>query len=126
MSEKPTYDELRKRSQALEAAIDKLARDKAKLEEVVAQWRLFAENLHEVLYIVDFNGVAAYISPKMPIGSPNWGYGNSKCNCRVPRTHYSGLVVFRLVQGGMIFGLLWHAAVRTGFGFIAMLFCMVA
>ena len=65
MSAKPPYAELEKRIQALEAANAGLGREKAKLEEADAQWRLFAENLHEVLYIVDGNGVATYVSPNI-------------------------------------------------------------
>jgi PAS domain S-box-containing protein len=65
MSLKPPYDKLEKRVQALEATNAKLAREKAELEEVDTQWKLFAENLHEVLYVLDLNGVATYVSPNI-------------------------------------------------------------
>ncbi len=65
MSEKPPYAELEKRVHDLDAANAELARKKARLEAVDTQWRLFSENLHEVLYIVDLHGVATYVSPNI-------------------------------------------------------------
>ena len=65
MSAKPPYAELETRVQDLEAANAKLACEKARLEAVDTRWRLFSENLHEVLYIVDLHGVATYVSPNI-------------------------------------------------------------
>jgi hypothetical protein len=61
MSAKPPYAELETRVQDLEAANARLASEKARLEAVDTRWRLFSENLHEVLYIVDLHGVATYV-----------------------------------------------------------------
>ena len=65
MSAKPPYAELEARVRDLEAANAKLACEKARLEAEDTQWRLFSENLHEVLYILDLNGVATYVSPNI-------------------------------------------------------------